>query len=39
LSCQILLLDDLHVQVLNQASVAGIDPGPRPDDQIPAPVV
>src|SRR6187399_704806 len=23
LSCQILLMDDLHVQVLNQASVAG----------------
>jgi ferredoxin len=36
LSCQILIMDDLHVKVVNQASVAGIDAGPRPDDQIPA---
>ena len=35
LSCQILIMDDLHVQVINQASVAGIDAGPRPDDEIP----
>jgi len=34
LSCQILLMDDLHVHVLNQASVAGIDAGPRPEDEI-----
>jgi len=34
LSCQILLMDDLHVQVLNQASVAGIDAGPRPEDEL-----
>ena len=32
LSCQIRLLDDLHVHVINQASVAGIDAGPRPED-------
>ncbi len=32
LSCQIRLLDDLHVDVVNQASVAGIDAGPRPED-------
>ena len=32
LSCQIRLCDDLHVRVVNQASVAGIDPGPRPED-------
>ena len=30
LSCQIHIIDDLHVRVLNQASVAGIDAGPRP---------
>jgi ferredoxin len=34
LSCQILIMDDLHVKVINQASVAGIDAGPRPEDEI-----
>jgi ferredoxin len=32
LSCQIRLIDDLHVRVVNQASVKGIDAGPRPVD-------
>ena len=32
LSCQIRLNDDLHVKVINQASIAGIDPGTRPED-------
>ena len=32
LSCQIRLIDDLHVKVINQASVAGIDAGTRPED-------
>ncbi len=32
LSCQIHISDDLHVKVINQASVAGIDPGPRPEN-------
>ena len=32
LSCQIRLADDMHVRVINQASVAGIDPGTRPED-------
>src|SRR3954471_8897215 len=27
LSCQILIMDDMHVHVINQASVAGIDAG------------
>ncbi|CAN5614025.1 2Fe-2S iron-sulfur cluster-binding protein [soil metagenome] len=30
LSCQIRLIDDLQVKVINQASVKGIDAGPRP---------
>ena len=30
LSCQIRVKDDLHVKIINQASVAGIDPGTRP---------
>lgn len=30
LSCQVRLTDDLHVKVINQASVKGIDAGPRP---------
>ncbi len=30
LSCQVLLMDDLHVKVINQASVKGMDAGPRP---------
>lgn len=32
LSCQIRVADDMHVRVINQASVAGIDPGTRPED-------
>ena len=32
LSCQIRLADDLHVRVINQASIMGIDPGTRPED-------
>jgi len=32
LSCQIRVKNDLHVRVINQASVRGLDPGPRPLD-------
>ena len=32
LSCQVRIMDDLHVQVINQASVKGIDPGTRPEE-------
>lgn len=32
LSCQIRLSEDIHVRVINQASVAGIDAGTRPED-------
>lgn len=32
LSCQVRIMDDLHVNVVNQASVKGIDAGPRPID-------
>jgi len=32
LSCQVRIMDDLHVRVVNQASVKGIDAGPRPED-------
>jgi len=32
LSCQIRLKDDLHIKVINQASVAGIDAGGRPEE-------
>lgn len=32
LSCQVRLMDDLHVRVVRQASVEGIDAGPRPVD-------
>ncbi|HVF47681.1 MAG TPA: 2Fe-2S iron-sulfur cluster-binding protein [Pyrinomonadaceae bacterium] len=32
LSCQVRIIDDLHVKVINQASVKGIDPGNRPED-------
>lgn len=32
LSCQVRIMDDLHVKVVNQASVKGIDAGPRPVD-------
>ncbi len=30
LSCQIRTIDNLHIRVINQASVAGIDAGTRP---------
>ena len=30
LSCQVRIMDDLHVNVVNQASVKGMDAGPRP---------
>ncbi len=33
LSCQIHVIDDLKVKVINQASVRGIDAGPRPLDE------
>lgn len=33
LSCQIHVHDDLKVQVVNQASVRGMDAGPRPLDE------
>ena len=32
LSCQVRVMDDLHVNVINQASVKGMDAGPRPVD-------
>ena len=32
LSCQIRLSEDIQVRVINQASVAGIDAGTRPED-------
>jgi ferredoxin len=32
LSCQVRISDDLKVRVVNQASVKGIDAGPRPAD-------
>ena len=32
LSCQVRVHDDLKVKVVNQASVRGLDPGPRPVD-------
>lgn len=32
LSCQIRVAGDMHVKVLNQASVAGIDAGTRPEE-------
>lgn len=32
LSCQIKVRGDLHVRVINQASVRGIDPGTRPEE-------
>ena len=32
LSCQIHVGGDMHVRVLNQASVRGLDPGPRPSE-------
>lgn len=30
LSCQVRVIDDLKVNVINQASVRNLDPGPRP---------
>src|SRR6476661_6914574 len=30
LSCQVHLMDDLHIKVVRQASVEGIEPGNRP---------
>jgi ferredoxin len=32
LSCQVHVEGDLHVRVLNQSSVRGLDPGPRPEE-------
>ena len=32
LSCQIRVHEDMEIKVINQASVAGIDPGTRPED-------
>jgi ferredoxin len=32
LSCQVRVIDDLHVKVVRQASVEGIDAGGRPTD-------
>src|SRR3954447_22007329 len=32
LSCQVHVAGDMHVRVLNQASVRGLDPGPRPSE-------
>lgn len=32
LSCQVHVGGDLHVRVLNQSSVRGLDPGPRPEE-------
>jgi ferredoxin len=34
LSCQVCVIDDLHVRVINQASVKGIDAGPRPTEEM-----
>ena len=33
LSCQVRIIDDLHVRVINQASVKGLDAGPRPVEE------
>ena len=33
LSCQVHVIDDLKVKVINQSSVRGLDPGPRPLEQ------
>ena len=32
LSCQVRVSEDISVRVINQASVAGIDPGTRPEN-------
>jgi hypothetical protein len=36
LSCQVLVNDDLHVRVINQSRTTGLDPGPRPEETLPA---
>jgi ferredoxin len=33
LSCQIRVVDDLQIRVVNQSSVTGMDPGPRPAEE------
>ena len=33
LSCQVRIIDDLHIRVINQASVSGMDAGPRPVEE------
>lgn len=33
LSCQVRVIDDLKVRVINQVSVRGMDAGPRPIDE------
>ena len=33
LSCQVRIIDDMHVRVINQVSVKGIDSGPRPVEE------
>ena len=33
LSCQVRVMDDLHVRVINQSSVTGMDAGPRPVEE------
>ena len=33
LSCQIRVMDDLQIRVINQVSVKGIDAGPRPAEE------
>jgi ferredoxin len=33
LSCQVRVIDDLKVRVINQASVRNMDAGPRPSDE------
>ena len=33
LSCQVQIIDNLQIRVINQASVKGLDPGPRPADE------
>ena len=33
LSCQIQVIDDLQVKVINQVSVKGLDAGPRPAEE------
>ena len=32
LSCQVHVQGDMHVRVVNQSSVRGLDPGPRPSE-------